>query len=77
MSKLTSSSFWVTIFFLSIFAFVLIFFNLSCFVFIMISIITIITYVVVKHFMSYVDCYAETVVISTFDDCDILDKAIH
>lgn len=27
--------------------------------------------------MSYVDVYAETVVISTFDDRDILDKAIY
>ena len=32
-------------------------------------------YVVVKCYISYVDDYAETVVISTFDECDILDKA--
>ena len=44
----------------------------------MISTIIVIAYVVVKHFMSNcVDVYAKTVVISTFDDCDILDKVIH
>ena len=35
------------------------------------------TYALVQHFMSYVDGYVENVVISAFDDCDILDKAIN
>ena len=43
----------------------------------MISTIIVIAYVVVKHFMSYVDVYAETVVISAFDDCYISGKAVH
>ena len=34
-------------------------------------------YALVQHFMSYVDGYVENVVISAFDDCDILDKAIY
>ena len=71
----TSSSFWVTIFFLSIFAFiVLVSLGLSCFVFIVSIIVT--AYALVQDFMSYVD-YVENVVISAFDDCDILDKAIY
>ena len=69
----TSSSFWVTIFFLSIFAFiVLVSLGLSCFVFIVSIIVT--AYALVQHFMSYVDGYVENVVISAFDDCDILDN---
>ena len=72
----TSSSFWVTIFFLSIFAFiVLVSLGLSCLVFIVSIIVT--AYALVQHFMSYVDGYVENVVISAFDDCDILDKAIY
>lgn len=72
----TSSSFWVTIFFLSIFAFIaLVSLGLSCFVFIVSIIVT--AYALVQHFMSYVDGYVENVVISAFDDCDILDKAIY
>ena len=43
----------------------------------MISTIIVIAYAVVKHFMSYANGYAETVVISAFDDCDILGKAVH
>ena len=72
----TSSSFWVTIFFLSIFAFsFFVSLGLSCFVFIVSIIVT--AYALVQHFMSYVDGYVENVVISAFDDCDILDKAIY
>ena len=72
----TSSSFWVTIFFLSIFAFiVLVSLGLTCFVFIVSIIVT--AYALVQHFMLYVDGYVENVVISAFDDCDILDKAIY
>ena len=75
----TSSSFWVTIFFLSIFAFsFFVSLGLSCFVFIVSIIAT--AYALVQHLMSYVDLvdgYVENVVISAFDDCDILDKAIY
>ena len=45
------------------------------FVFIVSIIVT--AYALVQHFMSYVDGYVENVVISAFDDCDILDKAIY
>ena len=62
----TSSSFWVTIFFLSIFAFsFFVSLGLSCFVFIVSIIVT--AYALVQHFMSYVDGYVENVVISAFD----------
>ena len=72
----TSNSFWVTIFFLLIFAFiVLVSLGFSCFVFIVSIIVT--AYALVQHFMSYVDGYVENVVISAFDDCDILEKAIY
>ena len=60
----------------SVFAFiVLVSLGLSCFVFIVSIIVT--AYALVQHFMSYVDGYVENVVISAFDDCDILDKAIY
>ena len=56
----TSSSFWVTLFFLSIFAFsVFVSLGLSCFVFIVSIIVT--AYALVQHFMSYVDGYVENV----------------
>ena len=56
----TSSSFWVTIFFLSIFAFsFFVSLGLSCFVFIVSIIVT--AYALVQHFMSYVDGYVENV----------------
>ena len=71
-----SSSFWVTVFFLLIFAFVFILLSLSYFVFVMISTIIVIAYVVGKRLMSYVDGYAETFVISTFDNCDIFYYSI-
>ena len=39
----------------------------------------IIRYVIVEHLIHVlcIDGYAETVVISTFGDCDILDKATY
>ena len=43
----------------------------------MISTIIVIAYVVVKHFMSYVDGYTETVVISAFDDYDTSGNTVH
>ena len=56
----TSSSFWVTIFSLSIFAFFFfVSLGLSCFVFIVSIIVT--AYALVRHFMSYVDGYVENV----------------
>ena len=56
----TSSSFWVTIFFLSIFAFsFLVSLGLSCFVFIVSIVVT--AYALVQHFISYVDGYVENV----------------
>ena len=56
----TSSSFWVTIFFLSVFAFsFFVSLGLSCFVFIVSIIVT--AYALVQHFMSYVDGYVENV----------------
>ena len=56
----TSSSFWVTIFFLSIFAFsFFVSLGLSCFVFIVSIIVT--AYALVQHFISYVDGYVENV----------------
>ena len=56
----TSSSFWVTIFFLSIFAFsFFVSLGLSCFVFIVSIIVT--AYALVQHFMSYVVGYVENV----------------
>ena len=56
----TSSSFWVTIFFLSIFAFsFFVSLGLSCFVFIVSIVVT--AYALVQHFISYVDGYVENV----------------
>ena len=56
----TSSSFWVTIFFLSIFAFsFFVSLGLSCFVFIVSIMVT--AYALVQHFVSYVDGYVENV----------------
>ena len=56
----TSSSFWVTIFFLSIFSFsFFVSLGLSCFVFIVSIIVT--AYALVQHFISYVDGYVENV----------------
>ena len=56
----TSSSFWVTIFFLSIFVFsFFVSLGLSCFVFIVSIIVT--AYALVQHFISYVDGYVENV----------------
>ena len=56
----TSSSFWVTIFCLSIFAFsFFVSLGLSCFVFIVSIIVT--AYALVQHFISYVDGYVENV----------------
>ena len=56
----TSSSFWVIIFFLSIFAFsFFVSLGLSCFVFIVSIIVT--AYALVQHFISYVDGYVENV----------------